>query len=95
MLRNASLTLLRGKDRVAVGVRQRTQTVGRVLLALRDVEVRTVGFAEVAVVGALHASLDGLDRITVSKQVFALQINVALEDVIHSSRHTPVDVPYR
>jgi hypothetical protein len=78
ILLDTLLTILRRAVRLAV---DKSATLGGVLLTLRDVELRTVGFAIVPVRCTLKALVMRiLARVAVSKEIFALQIELAVLD---------------
>jgi hypothetical protein len=73
-LRDALLSILSWTVGLAVAIRSCVcLTLGGVLLALRDVELRTVGFAIVPVVGTPNTFVElALNGVAVSKEIFAI-----------------------
>jgi hypothetical protein len=81
-LRNALIAILRGTPRLAVVIRSHVcLTLGGVLLTLPDIELRTVGFAIVPIVGTLMALVQHvIERVAVAEQIFAVQIELTVLD---------------
>jgi hypothetical protein len=82
VLCDALLTILGGTIGLAVAVRgSELATLGGVLFTLRQIEVRTVGFAIVPVRCTLKALVMRIhNRVAVSKEIFAIQVDLAVLD---------------